>query len=144
MILSDDQVTYIENSLTQYGVIETELNEGLTDHICTYIENGDHTDFQIAYNEALQKFGGQFGLFALQRQTFYAVALKKILRRKKLQFIVGFLAAFLISTALIFKLMHWPYAGLLIFIGFIILNFGFLPLFFYNRYKSSKNKLFIN
>lgn len=144
MILSDDQVTYIEQSLTHYGVIETDLKEGLTDHICTYIENGTHTDFDMAYNEALQKFGGQFGLFTLQRQTFYAVTLKKILRRKKLQFIVGFIAAFLISTGIVFKFMHWPYATILVFTGVVVLNLGFLPLYFYNRYKSSRNKLFIN
>lgn len=144
MILSDSQIDYIENSLCNYGVIEPALREDLVDHICTYIENSSQTNFEVAYKDALQEFGGQFGLFTLQRQTFYAVSVKNIVLRKKLQFGTGFTATFLISTGLVFKVMHWPFATILFFTGVVILNLGFLPMYFYNRYKSSKDKLFIN
>ncbi|WP_397363296.1 hypothetical protein [Olleya sp. R77988] len=54
---------------------------------------------------------------------------------KKSVYVLGFLAIFTLSTASLFKIMHWPYAGILIFIGFILFNFGFLPTLFYKLYK---------
>ncbi|MBD3863504.1 hypothetical protein [Olleya marilimosa] len=54
---------------------------------------------------------------------------------KKSVYVLGFLALFTLSTASLFKIMHWPYAGILIFIGFFLLNFGFLPTLFYKLYK---------
>ncbi len=49
----------------------------------------------------------------------------------------GFLAAFTLSTGFLFKLMHWPFAGIIVFTGFMLLNFGFLPTFFYQRAKTA-------
>ncbi|MEM5539926.1 hypothetical protein [Olleya sp. AS48] len=54
---------------------------------------------------------------------------------KKSVYVLGFLALFTLSTASLFKIMHWPYAGILIFVGFLLLNFGFLPTLFYKLYK---------
>lgn len=51
--------------------------------------------------------------------------------------LLGFLASFMLSTGILFKIMHWPYAGIIIFSGFLLLNFGFLPTFFYQRYTQS-------
>ena len=47
----------------------------------------------------------------------------------------GFLASFMISTGVLFKMFHWPSAGIILFAGFLVLNFGFLPLFFFNKKK---------
>ena len=49
--------------------------------------------------------------------------------------LLGFLASFMISTGILFKVFHWPYAGIILFAGFLILNFGFLPFFFFNKKK---------
>ncbi|WP_417355070.1 hypothetical protein [Flavobacterium sp.] len=55
---------------------------------------------------------------------------------KKSIYVFGFIASFLISTAILFKIMHWPAAGILLFCGVVILNLGFLPAYFYNKYKN--------
>ena len=52
--------------------------------------------------------------------------------------VLAFLASFLISTGIMFKIFHWPYAGIILFSGFIILNFGFLPIYFFGRKKTKK------
>ncbi|MFP9115069.1 GldL-related protein [Flavobacterium sp. RHBU_3] len=52
--------------------------------------------------------------------------------------LLGFLASFTLSTGFMFKIMHWPIASILMLIGFALLNFGFLPTFFYQKYKESK------
>jgi hypothetical protein len=50
--------------------------------------------------------------------------------------VLGFLTCFLVSTGVMFELFHWPYSGKIMFSGFLLLNFGFLPVFFYQKYKS--------
>lgn len=52
---------------------------------------------------------------------------------KKSLNLLGFLSSFTISTGIMFKLFHWPYAGIVVFSGFLLLNFGFLPLFFFGK-----------
>lgn len=50
----------------------------------------------------------------------------------------GFLSSFMLSTGIMFKIMHWPFAGIILFCGFLLLNLGFLPLFFFRK-KKNKN-----
>jgi hypothetical protein len=33
--------------------------------------------------------------------------------------------------------MHWPFANILMFTGFLVLNFGFLPAYFYKKYRAA-------
>jgi len=56
---------------------------------------------------------------------------------KRAVYLTGFLASFTISTGFIFKIMHWPGANVLMLTGFIALNIGFLPLYFYDKYKAA-------
>ncbi|KAF2518814.1 hypothetical protein E0W68_08560 [Flavobacterium salilacus subsp. salilacus] len=58
-----------------------------------------------------------------------------------LVYIVGYIAATLISTGFIFKMMHWPGAGILLASGFLVLIVIFFPVFFYTRYKTFEKKL---
>ncbi len=54
---------------------------------------------------------------------------------KKSVYVLGFLALFTLSTAALFEIMHWPFAGRILLIGYLLLNFGFLPSLFYKLYK---------
>ena len=54
---------------------------------------------------------------------------------KKSVYVLGFIALFTLSTAALFEIMNWPYAGWIIFIGYLLFNFGFLPTLFYKLYK---------
>jgi len=49
---------------------------------------------------------------------------------------LGFAAAFTLSTGIMFKVMQWPMATILLFAGFILLNFGFLPSYFYQKNRA--------
>lgn len=51
--------------------------------------------------------------------------------------LLGFLTCFMLSTAFLFKMMHWPWAGIIMFLGFLLLNFGFLPVYFFQKYKAA-------
>lgn len=63
--------------------------------------------------------------------------IRKINRMKKSVYVLGFLTCFLVSTGAMFELFHWPYSGKIMFSGFLLLNFGLLPTYFYQKYKSA-------
>jgi hypothetical protein len=52
----------------------------------------------------------------------------------------GIVAALLIAVGSIFKLFHFPSASIQFVLGILLLNFVFLPLFFYQLYKQSLSK----
>jgi len=56
---------------------------------------------------------------------------------KKAVYVLAFLASFLISSGVISKFMHWPGASALLVSGFAFLNLGFLPVFFYQKFKTA-------
>ncbi|EDP96313.1 hypothetical protein U8527_09380 [Kordia algicida OT-1] len=57
---------------------------------------------------------------------------------KNAVYLFGFLAFFTLSTGIMFEFFHWPFAAILMLIGFVLLNFGFLPTLFYKLYKTQK------
>lgn len=57
---------------------------------------------------------------------------------KRSVYLLGLITCFLISSGLLFKLMHWPSANIQLVSGFLFLNFGLLPAYFIAKYKSAK------
>lgn len=53
-------------------------------------------------------------------------------------FVLGFLSSFFIGIGFFFKTMHWPMANIMMGVGFVFLNFGFLPSYFYEKYRMAK------
>jgi len=51
--------------------------------------------------------------------------------------VLGFLAFFTLSSGFMFKIMHWPGANVLMVLGFLLLNFGYLPVYFFQKYKAA-------
>lgn len=58
----------------------------------------------------------------------------------KIFHVSGYLGLSVLATGTLFKIMHWPYATLLLGIGGGVLLFVYLPLYFYRKYKESSNK----
>jgi hypothetical protein len=54
-------------------------------------------------------------------------------------YILGLLTTMMIFTGTLFKLNHWPVAGILITVGVLMLVFVFLPLALRNNYKAEGN-----
>jgi hypothetical protein len=57
---------------------------------------------------------------------------------KRSVYLLAFISFFLLSSGLLFKLMHWPSANIQLVCGFVFLNFGLLPAYFLGKYKSAK------
>ena len=140
MKLTDRHIDYINNNLRLYGVKSEPLREDLLDHICTYIENQESDDFEKLYQDALHEFGGYASFQNLQLETNFQKFASQSLIRKKILFSAATIALLSIFIGSLFKIMHWPFASILLFVGFMILLIIVIPLFFYDRYKSVIHK----
>ncbi len=137
MILTDKQIEFISNNLEFYGIHSEHLKEDLLDHICSAIESYDTKDFKIAYHAVLSQFGGYQNIKQIQRDISISIHLKKVLRLKKMLHFMGYLTGTTLITGLLFKIMQWPFASIILLIGFIVLILIVLPLFFYEKHKES-------
>ncbi len=60
---------------------------------------------------------------------------------KKAERILGIIATFLIIAGLIFKELHWPGAGVMMIIGIMLMNFGYLPIQLFHQWRQSKTRI---
>ena len=137
MTLTDSQIEFIENNLKLYGIKTNELREDLLDHICTYIETNDSQDFDTLYQKALQKFGGYASFQNLQRETHLQKFAKDLVTLNKLKFTIGCIVIILLVVSLLFNVMHWPYANVMLIGAVLVSAFVILPIHFYSKYKKS-------
>jgi GldL N-terminal domain len=102
------------------------LNE-LVDHVCCDVEyemkNG--SEFSEAYKKVKQRMGPR-RLKEIQEETLYAVD-TKYRNMKNIMKVSGIVGTIMIGFAALFKIQHWPLAGILLTLGALILAFVFMP-----------------
>lgn len=140
MELTEKHIAFIDNSLSLYGVKDESLREDLVDHICTYIENNSSNDFNVLYQQALQKFGGYASFQNLQLETNHQKLAKHIITVNKLKFSFGFIVIFLLVLSLVFQMMSWPYANAWLLSAIAVSVLIILPTHLYANYKKSIHK----
>jgi len=131
-----DQIT--EDVLKQ-EIGFSHLFHDLVDHICCdveyYMQQG--MSFDEAYKAVKAKIGGR-GLKKIQEDTLYAVD-TKYRNMKRLMKISGVSGTIMLGFAAIFKINHWPMAGVLITLGAFVLSFLFLPSALVVLWKETKS-----
>lgn len=134
MEITENQLAFIREDIRNKGITLDSLADNLVDHICCALESHPFSDFSAAYSEVISRFGNE-GLAEIELQTRLFLTIKKEAQMKKGMYLIGFIALFLSTTGLLFKLQQWPGASILLVTGVLLINFGFLPLFFMDRYK---------
>jgi hypothetical protein len=116
------------------------LFHDLVDHICCDIEYEmqQGLTFDEAYWKVKAKIGFR-GLKRIQEETLYAVD-NKYRNMKNLMKISGVAGTVMLGFAAIFKISHWPLAGMLITLGAFVLSFLFLPSALVVLWKETKNQ----
>jgi hypothetical protein len=116
------------------------LFHDLVDHICCDIEYEmqQGLPFDEAYRKVKAKIGFR-GLKKIQEETLYAVD-NKYRNMKNLMKISGVAGTIMLGFAAIFKINHWPLAGMLITLGAFVLSFLFLPSALVVLWKETKNQ----
>lgn len=66
----------------------------------------------------------------------YKLTLNKALS-EKLKVILGFTSAAITGLAVLFKILHYPGADVLLMLGILLFSLGFLPFLFFKMYKKS-------
>jgi len=135
MELLDCHIERIKSDLVRQGVTMGDLSDNLLDHICCSIEEMEGNDFEKAYQQVIERFG-EDGLRKVQEETTNLIY-KKEFAMKKTMYILGYFASMFAVTGVLCKIMHWPGAGPALLLGALLLNFGFLPLYFRDKYKQS-------
>jgi len=143
MIITDENLTYIETSLAFHGIKDLNLREDFTDHICTYIESAEGDDFELAYTQAVYNLGGYGAFQLIQNQINEKNLIKKVFLRKKIFYMLSSFNLMLLASGLLFKLNKWPYSGILLAVAFTILIFGTIPYWFYGKYKLKVQKIIL-
>src|SRR5436190_14923900 len=101
MDLTAAQVAFIRQDILARGITMNELADSLVDHICCCIEQDSGNDFYESYTDILASFGEK-GMKQIQLETNSILTLKKEVLMKKTMYVLGYIAAFLLSTGLLF------------------------------------------
>ncbi len=83
MLLTNDQITFIEWDLRQQGLTYKPLREELLDHICCVVEAEMEAgkNFHTAYQQVVKDFGEQ-GIKGVQVQTIHLLTHKKRMMKR--------------------------------------------------------------
>jgi hypothetical protein len=117
--LSEEHIDIVYERLECEGLKSKKLAQDLFDHYCCYIESRmeEGAEFEQAYGEAVAAISPN-GTKEIEFELFFIINFNKQVSMKKLIFLSGFISAFLISTGIMFKTLHWPGANVLMVTGF--------------------------
>ncbi|MEQ9303301.1 MAG: hypothetical protein RJQ14_05240 [Marinoscillum sp.] len=136
-MISDQQIDFIEQSIADSQVKSKELRDDLLDHMCCLveIEMKKGLTFDQAYQKAfLQTSPNGYG--EIQNETLFLLNYNKIMNMKRFTYLSGFVFSMGFSFGCLFKIMHWPWANMMMSIGLIGAAFVFVPMLLINKYKT--------
>jgi hypothetical protein len=138
--LSLQHIDRISQDISREEIIFSHLLEDLIDHVCCDVENEmqNGLNFQEAYKKVKNRMGSR-RLKEIQEETLYAVDTKYRYMKNTMK-ISGVAGTILFGFAAMFKIQHWPGAGILITLGAFVLAFLFLPSALVVLWKESHNR----
>jgi hypothetical protein len=125
--LSYANIDKISNDVRKEEINFSHLLDELIDHVCCDVESEMQKglNFNEAYHSVKQRMGSR-RLKEIQEETLYEVD-TKYRYMKNLMKISGVAGTVLLGFAAMFKIQHWPFAGVMLTLGALILAFAFLP-----------------
>lgn len=139
-MLTELDILTITETIDKAEISFSHLRDELIDHVCCEIEcqmdNG--ANFQQAFSNIKTKIGIR-ELQIVQENTLLLID-KPYRIMKKTMKIFGVIAPILMALGGLFIIMHWPFAGPLVTLGFFLLTFFFLPSAVYVSYTEISNK----
>lgn len=126
--LTDQHISEITTLMKAKGVEMEELLYDLVDHVCCMVEEKmeQGKNYPSALEESISSFGNN-GIRHIQEETTFLLT-KNLLAMKKTMHIIGIAATIMVLVGSIFKVLHYPGAGILYLSGGILLTYLFLPL----------------
>jgi hypothetical protein len=139
--LTEKHISEITTLIKAKGVEMEELLYDLVDHVCCMIEEKmeQGKNYPSALDETMSSFGNK-GIRDIQEETTYLLT-KNILVMRKTMHIIGITSAIMLLLGSIFKIQHWPGAGVMYVLGAAALCLIFMPLYLTVRIKEKVGKL---
>jgi len=136
-MLTIQQTEYISTVVEREHIHFSHLAAELIDHICCDVEKEmqQGVSFMDAMNRVETRIGYR-GLKKVQEDTLYLLD-KNYRIMKNLMKATGIIGPALMGIGSLFKIMHWPSAGILLVLGFAVLCLLFLPAAVSVLYKES-------
>jgi hypothetical protein len=127
--LSDREIEILNREIDRQGLTYTQLQKELLDHLCCDIEAkmDEGLEFLKAFEEVQSRLENN-RIQKIQEETLLLIN-QKYRMMKKFMYILGTIAPSLLIIGAIFKLQHWPGAGVLIVLGSFLLAAVYLPVF---------------
>ena len=144
--LNKSQVDIIIADVGLAKISLSHLADDLIDHICCEVEKmmQDGKSFESSYKH-IKKEAGIEVLRDIQDKTKYLIDKNYRLMKTSMK-ITGNISLALLGFATVFKIMHWPGAGIGFVLGFALLTAVFFPLAVFTnyRYNGKKQNLFLH
>ena len=139
MELELDHIRRIKDRVAHVELSNQSLSIDLIDHICCMIEDkvASGISLEVAEQEVMNEMGG-VQLQAIDIETTFLTQ-NKITMKKRTK-IIGYLALSLLLIGFMFKMMHWPGAGVLWGVGVLTTAFGFAFFLFVDRFTYEQSK----
>jgi NADH:ubiquinone oxidoreductase subunit 3 (subunit A) len=125
--LSFQNIEDIALDIRRQEITFSHLADELIDHLCCDVENEMQNGFGFAeaYSRVKQRMGPR-RIKEIQEETLYAVD-SKYRKMKNTMKISGIAGTIMFGFATLFKIQHWPLAGVLMLLGAITLALIFMP-----------------
>ncbi len=125
--LTFQDIDRIRRDVKGQEICYSHLADELLDHLCCDVEHemAGGLNFSEAYRQVKEKMGHR-RLKEIQEETLYAVD-TKYRNMKNTMKISGIAGTVLLGFAALFKIMHWPGAGIMLTLGSLLLAFVFMP-----------------
>lgn len=120
-------IDQISTEIRRQEITFSHLCDELIDHVCCDVEY--EMKKGLCFNEAYHLVKSKMGvrrLKEIQEETLYAVD-TKYRQMKNTMKISGIVGTVMLGFAALFKIMHWPGAGILMTLGALTLSFVFMP-----------------
>ena len=139
--ITDAQIDWVLNDFRARGIKLDSLQQDLLDHVCCIIEQEleDNGDFERFYERTISTFYKE-SLDEIEKETTLLLTFKNYYAMKKIMIVSGTTSAFAFLLGSMFKIQHWPGAGILLLLGIITFSFVFLPLMYVFKTRDNASK----
>ena len=136
--LTIKNINIIIEEVSHAGITLSHLRDELIDHICCQVERDmqQGLTFEDAYKKTKEVIGNK-QLNRIQEDTLFLIDKKYRLMKKTMK-LIGLISMTMITVGALFKIQHWPGAGILLVFGFLFLATVFFPTALWVMKKESK------
>ena len=138
--LTEKEIRRLSREIEKQGLTYTELQQELLDHLCCDVEAEMEEGLEfVKALEKVRKGMGKDRIQQIQEETLLLIN-QKYRIMKKFMYILGMIAPTMLITGTIFKINHWPGAGVMLTLSLFLLGAIYLPVFVMVKIRDTRKE----